>query len=165
VEAAVIERMTDLNSTRIARLSPNISITSVAWISLSVGLLAAADGAVSAEPASGRTIPAILERTTSSSRPSATIGFELANVAAASFEPPAGNLVDLATFGASRGSAALNVPAPGALSPVTPPKDHIPEPGTIGFGLAVLALVFGNIMKSFMKCWRMTSIRVGSGRD
>lgn len=86
-----------------------------------------------------------------------SIRANLARVAASAFEPASGGIVDLATFGAKPAAAILNVPAPGALSPVAPAKDHIPEPGAIGFGLAVAALIFGNFAKALMRCWKITS--------
>jgi hypothetical protein len=85
-----------------------------------------------------------------------TIRANLASVAAGAFEPAGDGVVDLKTFGPKPVVAALNVPPPGAMTPVTPPTDHIPEPGAIGFGLAVAALIFGNFAKSLMRCWKIT---------
>lgn len=82
----------------------------------------------------------------------------LASVASTAFEPARDGVVELASFGKKPVIAALNVPAPGAMAPVVQPKDHIPEPGAIGFGLAVAALIFGNFAKSVMRCWKITGV-------
>lgn len=92
---------------------------------------------------------------------SASIRSDLASVAASAFEPAHEGIVDLATFGTKTVGAALNVPPPGSISPVEPPTDHIPEPGTIGFGLAVAALIFGNFAKALKRCWKITSTTPG----
>lgn len=90
----------------------------------------------------------------------------LESIASGPFEPVAGNLTELATFGSkTTGSPVLNVPAPGALPSGAPAKDNIPEPGTIGFGLAIIALGLSSLARSFMRCWRMTSVRGGGGGE
>lgn len=81
----------------------------------------------------------------------------LAGVAASSFEPAGHGRVELASFAAKPAAAAINVPAPGSLSPAPVVDDHIPEPGTIGFGLAVAALILGNFAKALMRCWKITN--------
>lgn len=96
------------------------------------------------------------ERTASSVSPGSSIRANLASVAAGAFESAGDGVVDLATFGPKPVVAALNVPPPGVMTPVAPPTDHIPEPGAIGFGLAVAALIFGNFAKSLMRCWKIT---------
>jgi hypothetical protein len=88
---------------------------------------------------------------------SATIRKNLAGVAPSAFEPAREGVVELASFATKPAVAVLNVPAPGSLSPATPAEDHIPEPGAIGFGLAVAALIFGNFAKALMRCWKITS--------
>lgn len=85
-----------------------------------------------------------------------SIRANLASVAASAFEPAREGVVELATFGSKPVAAVLNVPPPGAMAPAAPAVDHIPEPGAIGFGLAVAALIFGNFAKSLMKCWKIT---------
>lgn len=90
-------------------------------------------------------------------------GRSLANIATGPYEPAAANIADLATFGSNTRSNVLNVPAPGALPAANTPKDNIPEPGTIGFGLAVAALILGNAGKAFVRCWKMTSAISGRG--
>ena len=95
---------------------------------------------------------------------STSIRANLASVAASSFEPAQEGVVDLATFTAKPGSAMLNVPGPGSLAPAAPAKDHIPEPGAIGFGLAVAALIFGNFAKALMRCWKITGTTVDRER-
>lgn len=86
-----------------------------------------------------------------------SIGASLAKVSAASFEPGVDSMVQLATLNIEPRVSRLNVPAPDALSPAKPATGFIPEPGAIGFGLAVAALIFGNFAKSFVRCWKMTS--------
>jgi hypothetical protein len=88
---------------------------------------------------------------------SSSIRANLASVAASAFEPGRGGAVDLATFGPKPAPAVLNVPPPGSLPPTSPAEDHIPEPGAIGFGLAVAALIVGNFAKALMRCWKITS--------
>jgi hypothetical protein len=92
-----------------------------------------------------------------STQAAASIRANLASVAASAFQPAGEGVVDLATFGAKPAVAVLNVPPPGSLSPAQPAEDHIPEPGAIGFGLAVAALIFGNFTKAVRRCWKMTS--------
>jgi hypothetical protein len=86
-----------------------------------------------------------------------SIRANLASVAASAFEPAREGAVDLATFAMKPAAAMLTVPPPGSLSPAPPAKDHIPEPGAIGFGLAVAALIVGNFTKALMRCWKITS--------
>lgn len=96
-----------------------------------------------------------------SSSTSTSIRTSLAGVSASAFEPARDGIVNLATFGATPKSAVLNVPAPGSLSAAAPATDRIPEPGAIGFGLAVAALILGNFAKALMRCWKITSTAPG----
>jgi hypothetical protein len=98
------------------------------------------------------------DRAGEATRPTSTsIRTNLAGVAASAFEPAQEGVVHLSTFGSKPAVAVLNVPPPGSLSPVAPAEDHIPEPGAIGFGLAVAALILGNFAKALMRCWKITS--------
>ena len=90
-------------------------------------------------------------------------GRNLASIAAGPYEPSAANITELVTFGSNTRSNVLNVPAPGVLPAANTPKDSIPEPGTIGFGIAIAALILGNAGKAFVRCWKMTS--ASTGRD
>ena len=49
---------------------------------------------------------------------------------------------------------------PDATSAAAPEaKEDVPEPGTIGFGLAVLAIGLGKLVQSFVRAWRQTSAK------
>ncbi len=92
-------------------------------------------------------------------------GRSLASIAAGPYEPTAANIAELATFGSNTRSNVLNVPTPGALPAATNPKDSIPEPGTIAFGLAVVALILGNAGKALVRCWKMTNASFGRDQE
>lgn len=84
----------------------------------------------------------------------------LESIALGPDDPGSGSVVDLAVIGAEN-HHGLSVPAPGSLPAGA--SDFIPEPGTIGFGLALLALGLGGAAKSVARCWRMTSARSDRG--
>ncbi len=61
-------------------------------------------------------------------------------------------------MGAAEKSAVLaHLPDPDSVKTAAAAKDQVPEPGTIGFGLAVLAIGLGKLAQSFARCWRTTS--------
>lgn len=151
--------MTEPKSIREATLGSSTLRCAVAVLLLAFGAGYMAQGASSKDGPADVSLAAAA--TPRAERPVAaltgsSIRANLASVAAGAFEPAGAGGIDLATFGPKPMVAALNVPPPGAMTPVAPPTDHIPEPGAIGFGLAVAALIFGNFAKSLMRCWKIT---------
>jgi len=125
------------------------------WLPVGVAAwLMAATAVKASDTHPGEASATVADRTPASA---ASIRSSLASVAAAAFEPAGHGKVELASFAARPAAAVLNVPAPGSLSPAPTVEDHIPEPGAIGFGLAVAALILGNFGKALMRCWKITS--------
>lgn len=143
-------RMTELNSKR------NVAVGfQLLWLLvIAAAWLNAAAEVKASDPRPGEAPVAGTDRVPASA---ASIRTSLASVAASAFEPAGNGGVELASFAAKPAVAVLNVPAPGSLSPAPAAEDHIPEPGAIGFGLAVAALILGNFAKALMRCWKITS--------
>lgn len=87
---------------------------------------------------------------------------DLTTIGIGPYELVTGSIAELASFPISSNLAALDIPAPGALPATPTPKDSIPEPATIAIGLAIAVLIFGNLGKSFLRCWRMTGANTWS---